>query len=85
MDAALREVRVALLEADVALPVARDFIAKARERATGEAVVRSVRPADQVVKIIHDVLVETLGGETAVPLNLAATPPVVGEHGEDIP
>ncbi|HEY3888348.1 MAG TPA: signal recognition particle protein [Caulobacteraceae bacterium] len=77
VDEALREVRVALLEADVALPVARDFIAKARERATGEAVVRSVRPADQVVKIIHDGLVETLGGDEAVPLNLAATPPVV--------
>jgi signal recognition particle subunit SRP54 len=77
VDEALREVRVALLEADVALPVARDFIAKARERATGEAVVRSVRPADQVVKIIHDGLVETLGGDEPVPLNLAATPPVV--------
>ncbi len=77
VDEALREVRVALLEADVALPVARDFIAKARERATGEAVVRSVRPADQVVKIIYDGLVETLGGDDAVPLNLAATPPVV--------
>jgi signal recognition particle subunit SRP54 len=77
VDEALREVRIALLEADVALPVARDFIAKARERATGEAVVRSVRPADQVVKIIHDGLVETLGGDEAVPLNLAATPPVV--------
>jgi signal recognition particle subunit SRP54 len=77
VDEALREVRVALLEADVALPVARDFIAKARERATGEAVVRSVRPADQVVKIIYDGLVETLGGDEAVPLNLAATPPVV--------
>jgi signal recognition particle subunit SRP54 len=77
VDEALREVRVALLEADVALPVARDFIAKARERATGEAVVRSVRPADQVVKIIYDGLVETLGGDDPVPLNLAATPPVV--------
>jgi signal recognition particle subunit SRP54 len=77
VDEALREVRVALLEADVALPVARDFIAKARERATGEAVVRSVRPADQVVKIIYDGLVETLGGDEPVPLNLAATPPVV--------
>ncbi|HEY5007891.1 MAG TPA: signal recognition particle protein [Caulobacteraceae bacterium] len=77
VDEALREVRVALLEADVALPVARDFIAKARERATGEAVIRSVRPADQVVKIIYDGLVETLGGDDPVPLNLAATPPVV--------
>jgi signal recognition particle subunit SRP54 len=77
IDEALREVRVALLEADVALPVARDFVAKARERATGEAVIRSVRPADQVVKIVNDGLVETLGGDEAVPLNLAATPPVV--------
>jgi len=77
VDEALREVRVALLEADVALPVARDFIAKAKERATGEAVVRSVRPADQVVKIVYDGLIETLGGEEPTPLNLAANPPVV--------
>ena len=46
IDEALREVRVALLEADVALPVVREFIAKAKERASGEAVIRSVRPAD---------------------------------------
>jgi signal recognition particle subunit SRP54 len=77
IDEALREVRVALLEADVALPVARDFVAKARERATGEAVIRSVRPADQVVKIVNDGLVEMLGGDEPVALNLAATPPVV--------
>src|ERR1700755_1295510 len=62
VDEALREVRVALLEADVALPVVRDFIAKAKEAATGEAVIRSVRPADQVVKITYDGLVEMLGG-----------------------
>jgi len=77
IDEALREVRVALLEADVALPVARDFIAKAKERANGEEVVRSVRPADQVVKIVYDGLVETLGGEEPVPLNLAVNPPAV--------
>ena len=77
VDEAMREVRVALLEADVALPVARDFIAKAKERATGEEVVRSVRPADQVVKIVYDGLVEMLGGDEAAPLNLAANPPVV--------
>jgi signal recognition particle subunit SRP54 len=77
VDEALREVRVALLEADVALPVARDFIAKAKERASGEAVIRSVRPADQVVKIVYDGLVETLGGEEPVPLNLAVNPPAV--------
>jgi len=77
IDEALREVRVALLEADVALPVARDFIAKAKERASGEEVVRSVRPADQVVKIVYDGLIETLGGEEPVGLNLAVNPPAV--------
>jgi signal recognition particle subunit SRP54 len=63
VDEALREVRVALLEADVALPVVKDFVAKVRERAVGEAVIRSVTPGQQVVKIVHDVLVETLGAE----------------------
>src|ERR1700753_2437254 len=77
VDEALREVRVALLEADVALPVAREFIAKAKERATGEEIVRSVRPADQVVKIVYDGLVETLGGDEPVPLNLSVAPPAV--------
>jgi signal recognition particle subunit SRP54 len=77
IDEALREVRVALLEADVALPVAREFIAKAKELASGEAVVRSVRPADQVVKIVHDGLIEMLGGEEPVALNLAVNPPAV--------
>jgi len=62
---ALREVRVALLEADVALPVARDLIAKVRERAVGQEVIRSVSPAQQVVKIVHDALVEALGGGAA--------------------
>ena len=60
--AAMREVRVALLEADVALPVVKDFIAKVSERAIGEAVVKSVSPGQMVVKIVHDALVETLGG-----------------------
>jgi signal recognition particle subunit SRP54 len=77
VEAALREVRVALLEADVALPVVKDFIARAKEAATGEAVIRSVRPADQVVKIVYDGLVEMLGGETAVGLNLALNPPSI--------
>jgi signal recognition particle subunit SRP54 len=74
---ALREVRVALLEADVALPVVKDFIAKAQEAASGEAVIRSIRPADQVVKIVYDGLVEMLGGETAEDLKLALNPPSV--------
>ncbi len=77
VEEALREVRVALLEADVALPVVKDFIAKAKDRATGEDVIRSVRPADQVVKIVYDGLVETLGGEEPTPLDLAANPPAV--------
>ena len=78
VDEALREVRVALLEADVALPVVREFIAKAKERATGEAVIRSVRPADQVVKITYDGLVEMLGGDGEPEgLNLSLNPPTV--------
>ncbi len=60
---ALREVRVALLEADVSLPVARDFIARVQEQATGQAVTRSVTPGQQVVKIVHDALIGMLTGE----------------------
>ena len=59
---ALREIRVALLEADVALPVVRDFVAAVREKALGQEVLRSVTPAQMVVKIVHDHLVEMLGG-----------------------
>ena len=77
IDEALREVRVALLEADVALPVVREFISKAKERATGEEVIRSIRPADQVVKITYDGLIEMLGGEEPEGLNLALNPPTV--------
>jgi len=77
IDEALREVRVALLEADVALPVVRDFVAKAKEAASGEAVIRSVKPADQVVKIVYDGLVEMLGGEEPEGLRLALNPPTV--------
>jgi signal recognition particle subunit SRP54 len=61
--AALREVRVALLEADVALPVARDFVAAVQKKATGQAVTKSVTPGQQVVKIVHDELVRVLRGE----------------------
>jgi signal recognition particle subunit SRP54 len=77
IDEALRGVRVALLEADVALPVVRAFIDKAREAARGEAVIRSVKPADQVVKIVYDGLIEMLGGETAEPIRLTLNPPTV--------
>ena len=64
IGAALREIRVALLEADVALPVVRDFVAAVREKALGQEVLRSVTPAQMVVKIVHDHLVEVLGGGT---------------------
>ncbi|MDB5437646.1 MAG: signal recognition particle protein [Caulobacteraceae bacterium] len=77
VDEALREVRTALLEADVALPVVRKFIAKAREEAVGEAVIRSIRPADQVVKIVYDGLIEMLGGTKPQDLNLSLNPPSV--------
>ena len=73
---ALREVRLALLDADVALPVVRDFVAKVRERAVGAEVLDSVTPGQQVVKIVNDVMIESLGGEGAVPLNLNAPAPI---------
>jgi signal recognition particle subunit SRP54 len=75
--AALREIRIALLEADVALPVVKDFVNAVRERAVGQEVLRSVTPAQMVVKIVHDHLVETLGGAGESGLNLNAVPPVV--------
>jgi len=74
---AMREVRVALLEADVALPVVRRFVDAVTEKAVGQEVLRSVTPGQQVVKIVHDELVAMLGGEEAVGLDLEAKPPVV--------
>jgi signal recognition particle subunit SRP54 len=65
VDAALREVRVALLEADVALPVVKDFIAQVKEQAVGEAVLKSITPGQMVIKIVHDHLVQTLGAESS--------------------
>ena len=75
VDAALRDVRLALLEADVALPVVKDFIDSVRERATGREVLRSVTPGQMVVKIVNDRLVEMLGAESRE-VDLAARPPV---------
>src|SRR3546814_10519339 len=72
----MRAVRVALLEAVVALPVARSFVDKVTEQAVGQQVIRSVTPGQQVVKIVHDGLVEMLGSD-AVDLNLDVTPPAV--------
>ena len=74
--AAMREVRIALLEADVALPVVKDFIDGVTARAIGAEVTRSVTPGQQVVKIVHDALVEMLGGDAAS-LNLGVTTPAV--------
>jgi signal recognition particle subunit SRP54 len=76
VEAALRDIRVALLEADVALPVVKDFIAAIRERAVGHEVLRSVTPGQMVVKIVHDHLVDLLGRE-ASELNLSGPPPRV--------
>jgi len=73
---ALREVRVALLEADVALPVVKDFVGRVKARAIGQDVVKSVTPGQLVVKIVHDELIATLGGQGSE-LNLNAVPPAV--------
>src|SRR6266513_940047 len=70
IDAALRHVRLALLEADVDFQVAKRFIARIKEKALGEAVLRSVTPGQQIVKIFYDELTLLLGGDSA-PLNLA--------------
>ncbi len=68
VDETMREIKIALIEADVALPVIKDFIAHVREKAVGEQIVKSVSPAQMVVKIVHDALVDLLG--ESVPLNL---------------
>jgi signal recognition particle subunit SRP54 len=75
VDAAMREVRRALLEADVAVDVARAFVDQVKKRAVGVEVIKSVTPGQMVVKIVHDELVATLGA-SAEPIDLNATPPV---------
>ncbi|MFN5588777.1 MAG: signal recognition particle protein, partial [Holosporales bacterium] len=78
VDAALREIRIALLEADVALPVLKDFITKVKATAVGTDVIKSIRPGQMVVKIVHEALIELLGGEEEVdPLPLNVQPPAV--------
>jgi signal recognition particle subunit SRP54 len=76
VDAGLRQVRLALLEADVNFKVARDFIARVREQAVGESVLKSVTPGQQVVKIVHDELVELLGGANDG-ISYSPSPPTV--------
>ena len=75
IDDAMREIRVALLEADVSLPVVKDFIAKVKEQALGEKVVKSVQPGQMVIKIVHDELVKLLGANDTE-LNFNAPAPV---------
>src|SRR5689334_3682956 len=75
VDAAAREVRRALLEADVALEVVRGFVDRLRERAVGVEVIKSVTPGQMIVKIVHDQLIETLGAN-ADPIDLNAPAPV---------
>jgi len=72
---ALREVRVALLEADVSLPIARNFIKQIQEKATGASVLKSVTPGQQVVKIVHDELIRVLAGDEAEPGQLKIDSP----------
>jgi signal recognition particle subunit SRP54 len=73
---ALREVRMALLEADVALPVVRDFIAHVKERAQGREVLQSLTPGQALVQVVHEELTSLMGGQNAA-LNLATVPPAV--------
>ena len=73
---AMREVRMALLEADVALPVVKDFIARVKQRAEGQEVLQSLTPGQAVIKVVHDVLTELMGAR-GEGLDLAAVPPVV--------
>lgn len=76
LNDAMREIRVALLEADVSLSVAKDFIAKVKEEALGQQVIKSVSPSQMIVKIVHDQMVKLLG-ENRLEINLEAKPPIV--------
>lgn len=76
VDEVLREIRVALLEADVNLKVARSLVNRIRERCVGEELSKSLTPAQQVIKIVHEELIQTLGGET-MKVTYASKPPTV--------
>jgi len=76
LNATMREIRIALLEADVSLPIAKEFIEKVKAEALGQQVVKSVSPGQMVVKIVHDELVKLLGGEKAE-INLNLKPPIL--------
>jgi len=88
VNKAMREIRIALLEADVALPVVKDFVEKVRTEAVGEKVIKSIKPGQMVIKIVNDALIQMLGGtlsedeadqaevDKASELNLAGRPPI---------
>src|SRR3954466_14294435 len=76
IDATAREIRIALLEADVALPAVREFIAAVKERARGAEVSQALNPAQQVIKIVNEELIAIRGGD-ARPMRFAKTPPAV--------
>ena len=76
LNEALREIRIALLEADVALSVSKEFIEQIREKALGQEVIRSVSPGQMVIKIVNDELVKILGSENH-DINLKSKPPVI--------
>src|SRR5215211_2140907 len=76
VDEVAREIRVALLEADVNVKVVRSFISRVKERAAGAEVTKSLGPAQQVIKIVHEELIETLGGTTGK-LTMSSKPPTV--------
>ncbi|NBV05921.1 MAG: signal recognition particle protein [Proteobacteria bacterium] len=76
LAATMREIRIALLEADVSLPIAKDFIEKVKAESLGQQVIKSVSPGDMIVKIVHDELVKLLGSERAE-LNLNTQPPAI--------
>ena len=76
VDLALREVRIAFLEADVALEVVKEFLEKAKKKAVGSKIVKSVSPSQMVIKIVNDTLKEILGDKEE-PINLKSTPPVI--------
>jgi len=76
VEAALREIRLALLEADVALPAVKAFLGRVKERAVGDEILKTLTPGQHVVKIVHEELIQMLGGKTS-PLQMASTPPTV--------
>lgn len=76
VNEAMREIRLAMLDADVALPVVKDFVKKVQEKSVGQEVLHNISPGQAIAKIVNDALIEALGGAGAVPLTLNAKPPI---------